>query len=119
MQKILQNWLNLVSIQDIDGVVNMYADDALLLGTFSNEIRVGEDQIRDYFNFFLAKKPKASLIESKVHIIDDNSFTVNGFYDFEVDENTSRKLANARFTFVFKKQNGVFKILSHHSSVMP
>ena len=120
MENALKKWIDLVSVQDMDGVVGLYAEDGLLLGTFSDEIRLGKDKIREYFEFFLAKKPKASVVESKIHVIDDNSFTINGFYDFEVSSNNGdRELAHARFTFVFQKQGQDFKILSHHSSVMP
>ena len=120
MNNALNLWINLVSSQDMAGVVNLYAEDGLLLGTFSDEIRVGKDKIREYFQFFLAKNPKASVVDSKMHVIDDNSFTVNGFYDFEVDTSSGeRELAHARFTFVFRKEAESFKILSHHSSVMP
>ena len=120
MENALKKWIDLVSIQDMDGVVSLYAEDGLLLGTFSDEIRVGEVKIREYFEFFLAKKPTATVVESRIHVIEDNSFTVSGFYDFEVDSiNGERELAHARFTFVFQKQGQDFKILSHHSSVMP
>ena len=120
MENAFKIWMELVSSQDIDGVVDLYAEDGLLLGTFSDEIRIGKDKIREYFEFFLAKIPKASVVKSKMHVINDNNFTVNGFYDFEVDSNNGeRELAHARFTFVFQKQGQDFKILSHHSSVMP
>lgn len=120
MNNALQTWINLVSIQDIDSVVNLYADDGVLLGTFSDEIRQGKVKIREYFDFFLNKKPNATIIDYKKHIVDDNNYSVNGFYDFEVDsQDGSRQISRARFTFVFQKQGDVFKILSHHSSVMP
>ncbi|MAQ31350.1 MAG: hypothetical protein CMD26_01260 [Flavobacteriales bacterium] len=120
MENALKKWIDLVSVQDMDGVVGLYAEDGLLLGTFSDEIRQGKVKIREYFEFFLAKKPKASVSEYKIHIIDDKSFTINGFYDFEVDsQDGSRINSRARFTFVFQKQGEDFKILSHHSSVMP
>ena len=120
MDNALKTWIDLVSTQDIEGVVGLYAEDGLLLGTFSDEIRIGKDKIREYFEFFLAKKPKALVVESKTHVIDDNALTINGFYDFEVgSDNGERELAHARFTFVFQKQGHDFKILSHHSSVMP
>ncbi len=120
MNNALKTWIDLVSKQDIEGVVNLYASDGVLLGTFSDEIRIGRDKIREYFKFFLAKNPKASVVESKTHTTSDNSLTVSGFYDFEVDTNIGgRELAHARFTFVFQKQGQDFKILSHHSSVMP
>ena len=120
MHNALKTWIDLVSIQDIDGVVDLYSEDSLLLGTFSDEIRIGKEKIREYFQFFLAKKPKASIVESKTHIASDNSLTVSGFYDFEVDgSNDDRELKHARFTFVFQQKNDVFKILSHHSSIIP
>ena len=120
MNNALKTWIDLVSIQDMEGVVNLYADDALLLGTFSDEIRIGENKIREYFEYFLSQKPKALIVESNKQVINDNSFIINGFYDFEVDStNGDRKTIHARFTFVFEKQNDAFKILSHHSSVMP
>ena len=120
MNNALKRWIDLVSVQDMQGVVNLYTNDALLLGTFSNEIRIGKDEIEKYFEFFLAKNPKALVVNSKMHILNEDNFTVNGFYDFEVDSaQGDRNLAHARFTFVFQRQDGEFKILSHHSSVMP
>ena len=61
MNNALKTWIDLVSKQDIEGVVNLYASDGVLLGTFSDEIRIGRDKIREYFKFFLAKNPKASV----------------------------------------------------------
>jgi len=120
MKNILTTWMTLVSKQDVEGVVDLYLSDGLLLGTFSDEIRVGKEKISDYFEFFLSKKPHAKLLNNKTHIINEDSFTVSGFYDFEVDKSdTIRESVHARFTFVFQKKNGVFKILSHHSSLIP
>ncbi len=120
MNDALNTWIELVSKHGVETVVNLYADDGVLLGTFSDEIRQGKDKIREYFEFFLNKKPKATVVDYKQHVVDDNNFSVSGFYDFEVDTpDGTRQISRARFSFVFQKQNGVFKILSHHSSVMP
>ena len=120
MKDTLNTWVELVSKHVVDDVVNLYATDGVLLGTFSDKIRQGKDEIREYFDFFLNKKPKATIIDFKKHEIDNDNFSVSGFYDFEVDAlDGLRNSSSARFTFVFQKQNGVFKILSHHSSIMP
>ncbi len=120
MNDALNTWIELVSKHGVESVVNLYADDGVLLGTFSDEIRQGKDKIREYFEFFLNKKPNATVVDFKKHVVDDSNYSVNGFYDFEVDDQDgARQISRARFTFVFQKQNGVFKILSHHSSVMP
>jgi uncharacterized protein (TIGR02246 family) len=118
--KELDKWISLVSIQDIDSVVNLYAEEGLLLGTFSDEIRIGKEKIREYFEYFLSQKPKASVVDSTTHMIGENILVVNGFYDFEVKaDDTERKIVRARFTFVFKLTDASFEIISHHSSVMP
>ena len=116
----LNKWVELVSKHEVENVVSLYATDGVLLGTFSDEIRQGKDKIKEYFDFFLNKKPKATIIDFKKHKVDNDNYSVSGFYDFEVDtQDGLRKISSARFTFVFQKQNGIFKILSHHSSVMP
>ena len=118
--KELNQWISLVSSQDIDAVVDLYASNGLLLGTFSDEIRIGKEKIREYFEYFLAQKPKATVIDSTHHMIGDEILVVNGFYDFEVKtDNSDTKIVSARFTFVFKIKDVGFEIISHHSSVMP
>ena len=118
--KELNQWISLVSSQDIDAVVDLYASNGLLLGTFSDEIRIGKEKIREYFEYFLAQKPKATVIDSTNHMIGDEILVVNGFYDFEVKaDDADTKTVSARFTFVFKIKDVGFEIISHHSSVMP
>tara|TARA_B000000475_G_scaffold66974_1_gene53636 strand:+ start:643 stop:1011 length:369 start_codon:yes stop_codon:yes gene_type:complete len=118
--KELNQWIALVSSQDIDAVVELYASNGLLLGTFSDEIRIGKEKIREYFEYFLAQKPKATVIDSTHHMIGDEILVVNGFYDFEVKaDDSDTKTVSARFTFVFKIKDVGFEIISHHSSVMP
>ena len=57
MNDALNTWIELVSKHGVESVVNLYADDGVLLGTFSDEIRQGKGKIREYFEFFLNKKP--------------------------------------------------------------
>jgi len=82
MDNALKTWINLVSSQDIEGVVNLYADKGLLLGTFSDKIRIGKDKIKEYFEDFLSQNPKASIVESNIHVMHDKSLIINGLYDF-------------------------------------
>ena len=120
MENVLKNWIKYVSTKDLVNVVDMYADDGVLLGTFSDAIRKGKNDIEDYFKFFLKKNPTPNLVQKETNIINDNNFTVCGFYNFEVgSEDGGRVISKARFSFVFQKQKEFFKILSHHSSIMP
>ena len=115
-KNMLDTWLNYVSNQDLESVVSLYAHDAVLLGTYSNTLSAGHDQIKSYFIDFLSKRPKASLVESITHHLSDNLLMVNGFYNFNIKNSDT---VAARFTFVFKTQEDTFKIISHHSSIMP
>jgi len=119
--KTLNKWIDLVSAQDMDGVVNMYAEDGVLLGTYSDKVRLGKDDIKAYFEDFLFKKPEASVVDSTTHYVLDKFYVINGFYDFKIEDQSKSKkqVVHARFTFVFEKREGDFKILSHHSSIIP
>ena len=117
----LNKWIDLVSAQDMDGVVNMYAEDGVLLGTYSDKVRIGKDDIKAYFEEFLLKKPEASVVDATTHYVLDKFYIINGFYDFKIENQSKieKQVVHARFTFVFENRNGDFKILSHHSSVIP
>ena len=114
--KILNRWISLVSVQDIDGVVSLYNENAVLLGTYSSEIRKGHKNIKLYFEKFLSKKPKAKIVKFTTDVLSKTSCVVNGFYDFEIE---GGEIVCARFSFVFKKYKSSMQIISHHSSILP
>ena len=120
--QLLQKWVSAIKGGDANQVANLYRDDAMLLGTFSNKERIGRGLILEYFENLL-KSPVEVEIVSNHHvyesIVDDEegvSCAANsGFYNFV----TEGKTINARFSFVYQKGNDGWKIVSHHSSVMP
>ena len=95
-------------------VVDLYYNDGLLLGTFSDKERIGPDLILEYFENLLKSKVDVEIITQHKH---ESEFLVtnSGLYNFIVDG----KIVNARFSFVFIKTENDWKILSHHSSVLP
>ena len=120
--ELLQKWTGAVKCGDANQVVSLYHNDGILLGTFSNKERIGRGLILEYFENLL-KSPVEVEIVSNHHvyesIVDDEegvSCAANsGFYNFV----TEGKTINARFSFVYQKGNDGWKIVSHHSSVMP
>ena len=114
----LNRWITLVSSKDIESILDLYEPDAVLLGTFCDKIRIGKSDIRDYFNHFFKRNPEVSVIESNTHIITNSLHIINGFYDFKTTSKENQ-IIHARFTFVFKKKGESWKILTHHSSVIP
>ncbi len=114
MYDMLSIWVKKIRDNNAKKVVELYHDDSLLLGTFSDIERHGKELILDYFENLLKSKIDVEIITQHEHKTD--SLIVNsGLYNFKVDSKTIK----ARFSFVFVKTNESWKILSHHSSELP
>ena len=114
MVNMLHTWVEKIQSNDAHQVTNLYHQNGILLGTFSNIERIGKDLIFDYFKDLLKSKVDVEIItqhESKT----DSISTVSGLYNFIVNGDT----IEARYSFVFIQVNDDWKILSHHSSVLP
>ena len=112
--ELLQKWASTVKDGDANQIVNLYHGDGILLGTFSNKERVGHGLILEYFENLL-KSPVEVEIVSEHPIAFESAAVNSGLYNFI----TKGKTINARFSFVYQKDNDEWKIVSHHSSVMP
>ena len=111
---MLQTWVEKIKTNDPNQVAELYHDDGLLLGTFSDKERPGHELILEYFENLLKSQVDVEIVTQHKHETD--SLVVNsGLYNFIVDGKT----VNARFSFVFIKTGDTWKILSHHSSVLP
>ena len=109
-----KNWVEKIKTNNVGEIVELYHDDALLLGTFSDIERHGKELIFDYFENLLKSKIDVEIITEHEHKT-ESIIVSSGFYNFKVDE----KKIKARFSFVFVKTKGSWKILSHHSSELP
>ena len=110
----LPKWVNAIKSGDPKKVTDLYAKDAILLGTFSNKERVGHELILEYFENLLKSPVEVEIVSE--HQATSETLSVNsGHYNFV----TNGKTINARFSFVYQKGNDGWKIISHHSSVMP
>jgi len=113
--ELLQKWVAAIKSGDPKRVTELYHRDAILLGTFSNKERVGHELILEYFENLL-KSPVEVQIVSEHPFVESPDCAINsGHYNFV----TNGKTINARFSFVYQKGNDGWKIVSHHSSVMP
>ena len=112
---LFENWNQALQTGDPENVANLYLKDAILLPTVSNQVRHNHSEIIDYFVHFLKKKPFGTINESNIRIFNDIAIN-SGVYTFTLNKDLSVK---ARFTFVYKKIEEIWKILEHHSSKMP
>ena len=104
-----KKWKAALSSGKVDNITDLYAEDAILWGTLSPVIRNTPALIREYFLVF------ATLDDIKVEFRDrevrkHGDIALNtGYYYFMVP---------GRYSFVYKF-DGEWKIIDHHSSVIP
>ena len=119
VDQILKKWEECLNRGDVSSIVKLYSREAILLGTFSEIIRDNPELIRKYFEELLSKeklKVHFSLIRSRVY---GGTWLCSGFYEFTYIENEQVSLP-ARFTFVIgNESDDNYRILEHHSSVVP
>ena len=111
--ELLQEWTNAVKSGDPKQVTSLYRDNGILLGTFSNKERVGHELIIEYFENLLKSPVEVEIVSENPHVFGSDAVN-SGHYNFV----KNGKTINARFSFVYHK-DGEWKIVSHHSSVMP
>ncbi|MBT0565608.1 SgcJ/EcaC family oxidoreductase [Williamsia sp. CHRR-6] len=118
---LFDRWNSKLATLDAQKVADEYDDDAVLLPTVSNTPRTDREMIVNYFqNEFLPKKPQGKVVQSFVNVMDENSAVHSGVYDFTLTNTDGTKsVVPARFTFVYEKEDGQWKIEEHHSSAMP
>ena len=110
------DWNDALATGDPDVVTNMYAEDAVLLPTVSNQVRHNHAEIRDYFVAFLAKQPQGVITESNARVLSDTLATNAGVYVFNFGDGST---VSARFNYTYELRGGAWKIIQHHSSAMP
>lgn len=113
--KLFDEWNAALQIGDPGRVAEMYAADAILLPTISNKVRHDHEEIRDYFELFLAKGPKGVIDEANVRVFGDLAIN-SGLYTFSFADGS---VVAARFTFVYRRSGDQWLIVEHHSSRMP
>lgn len=112
---LFDRWNTAIKTRDPDKVLAEYAPDAILLPTLSNKPRHNHAEIRDYFEHFLAKGPQGKIDESNVRTFGDIAVN-SGIYTFSFANGDQ---VQARYTYVYRKLDGEWKIVEHHSSAMP
>jgi uncharacterized protein (TIGR02246 family) len=112
---LFDKWNEALKSKNLKQVVNLYAIDGILLPTLSNRVRHNHEEIEDYFIHFLAKGPIGSILESNIRLFDDLAIN-SGIYSFSFEDGSS---AEARYTFVYRQTEGSWKIVEHHSSLLP
>lgn len=102
-----------------DTVTALFAPDAMLLATVSNQERDTPQEIRDYFVSFLKGQPVGTINTSFVTIDCDVAVRAGEWTVNAANAQGVRGDILARYTFVYKWDGKDWKIKHLHSSVRP
>lgn len=116
---LFDQWNAALATGDPEKVADLYAPNAVLLPTASNQIRTNRAEIVDYFTHFLESKPQGKIDRAIITVIDPQTAINTGIYTFTLIQDGQLQDVQARYTFAYQKQNGKWLIVNHHSSKMP
>jgi len=118
--QFVKEWHKRILSGDVESIVALYQEEAVLLGTFDSKIRKGGKDIKEYFDQLVTFRPTVELIKIICDEVGDGDVMIaNGHYNFELNKGEGRVLVPARFTFVLGKVGLEWRICSHHSSIVP
>jgi uncharacterized protein (TIGR02246 family) len=116
-------WIDAMGSHDSERVVALYAPDAVLWGTTSPTIRDNPAAVRSYFDFLRTAPAfyKGVLGEQRIRVYGDTAVN-SGTYTFvgPARDAAGNPISRpARFSFVYRKRDGRWLIVDHHSSAVP
>lgn len=112
-------WNAALATGDPEKVADLYAPEAVLLPTVSNQVRTDRDAIADYFVKFLKSKPQGKIDQEHIDVLDADTAVNTGVYTFSLTQDGRPQEVQARFTYVYELIGGKWLIANHHSSAMP
>jgi len=120
-ESVLRAWISAVNEGSVEQVVALYAEDAVLLSTFSAPILFGTKTIREYFER-LAARPGLSvtLHDKTLHFreLPGGWAVASGIYCFRFEVDGELLSFEARFTFVIDAATP-HPIVHHQSAQIP
>ena len=107
--------------QSSKAVASLYCTTELsFLPTVSPKHIKETEGAQEYFDKFVLKNPFGTITDDSVQVFDDgNAYMHSGMYTFELGDPGARTPVEARFTYMWRKRDGDWKITHHHSSVRP
>jgi uncharacterized protein (TIGR02246 family) len=120
-QANFQKWNDALQTKDAKAVASMYSEsDLSFLPTVSPKHISKLDSTQEYFEAFVMKDPFGTITDDSVQVYENgNAYLHSGLYTFDLGEGAARAPTEARFSYMWRKENGGWKIAHHHSSVRP
>ena len=119
--EVLQEWMKGINTADVEKLLGLYNDKAVLIPTFSNRLLDTKEKIQDYFEKVGSKKQLSITLHENTVITQElasNVFSISGIYNWKFEIDGELYNFEARFSYIFDL-NKEKPILHHHSSQIP
>ena len=112
---IIDHWAEYFNNGNLEGLLDMYHEEATLLPTFSPNLLSTLEQIEEYFVRTIEHQASVEIDDSQTikRKLSENIYLLTGFYSFYFDNNRKREF-KSRFTFLIDLSTE--KPIQHHHS---
>ena len=113
-------WAEVFTDDNPDPILALYDKEAVMWGTLSPTRRDDPEAIRDYFVKAFKALPghKVTFGDQLIRVFGNTAINT-GYYTFSFVKDGEAKSLPARYSFVYVKRNGAWKIVDFHSSKLP
>lgn len=119
--EVIEQWMQGVNTADVELLLSLYADNAVLIPTFSNRILNTPEKLRDYFERLGAREGLSIVLHDKTLTTDpvhDQIVILSGLYNWRFTVDGELLNFEARFSYVLDMSQK-HPIVHHHSSQIP
>ncbi len=118
--QVVEGFKKAFDASDVQGVVKLFASDALFLGTVSPILATKTEQIDKYFQGLRQFMPRSITIdEYSAIVLSENTVLFAGLDTFSQTKEGNIIATPARFTMLITKTDQGWRISHFHSSVRP
>ncbi len=120
-EQILREWMQAVNKGDVEALMALYDERAVLIPTFSNRLLVKPESVRDYFERLSTREELSIALHEKtlgVTPFSDHVYGMQGIYCWRFAIDGELLSFEARFSYVVDLSLPA-PILHHHSSQIP
>lgn len=118
--QVVEKWTRAFTESDVDGIVKLYAPDALFFGTGSKALVTKPDEIRKYFERALSRGGRVERkLDPSVMVLSDTVVVVTGSETVTGVRGEKPFSATGRVTFVVAKRGSDWQIAHFHRSRLP
>jgi hypothetical protein len=118
---VLKKWMKLINEGNVEELLSLYDEEAVLIPTFSNRILNSPEKIREYFEKLAAREELSIALHEKTLIVqqvDNDKHSLCGIYCWRFMQDEELLSFEARFSYVIDTSRPR-PIIHHHSSQIP